>query len=129
MNVEKSNLIKIKDDKVIVTEKKLRGPIVRHNIDKNLKNGVRRIVKEFYKQLDTQAEKFVTQKKLRNEHLFKDETVKADVLKALRQKLVYTLRKGMLEREDLETEIAVLAAMVWFGRQKKELQDRILEGM
>lgn len=115
---------------MITTPKRTKNPVVRHNLDKELKNGVKKIIKAFTKELEVQQEKFIKEKYLKKEHLFKDvETVRADVLCSLRKKLVFTIRKGMLERDDLETEIGVLAAMVWFGRQKKENQDRILEGL
>lgn len=104
-------------------------PVIKHSMDKELKNGIKKILKAFTKELEEQKEKFIKEKYLKKEHLFKDENVKSDVLLSLRKKLVFTLRKGMLERDDLEAEIAVLAAMVWFGRQKKEDRDKVLEGM
>jgi HD-GYP domain-containing protein (c-di-GMP phosphodiesterase class II) len=114
---------------MITTPKRGKSPVIKHNLDKELKNGVKKIVKAFTKKLEDQEEKFIGQKYIKKEHLFKDDKIRADVLCSLRKKLVFTLRKGMLERDDLETEIAVLAAMVWFGRLKKEQQDQILEGM
>lgn len=113
---------------MITKIKKTKSPVIKHSLDRELKSGVKKIIKEFFKELNTQGEKFIVEKKLRKEHLFKDDEVRVEILRTLRQKLVYTLRKGMLEREDLETEIGVLAAMVWFGRLKKERQSRILEG-
>lgn len=114
---------------ITTPKKRTKNPTVTHNLDKELKNGVRKIVKAFTKKLEDQEDIFIKSKYLRKEHLFKDDKVRADVLCSLRKKLVFTIRKGMLERDDLETEIGVLAAMVWFGRLKKEQQDQILNGL
>ena len=111
---------------MIVTPHRGKKPVVRHNLDREVRNGVSKILRAFIKELGEQKEKMIVKKYIRKEHLFKDEATRGEILLSLRKKLVFTLRKGMLEREDLEVEIGVLAAMVWFGRQKKEQQDSIL---
>lgn len=113
---------------MIITNKRTRGPIVRHSEDKELKNGASRILKAFTKEVELHREGLIEKKYIKKEYLFKED-IEGKTLLELRKKLIFTLRKGMLERQDLEVEIGVLAAFVWFGRQSKETQDKILEGL
>jgi len=108
----------------MIVEKKSR-PVVRHNPYKETMNGVRNIISEFEKELVLQSEKLIREGRIRKEHLFRSGN-QAETLAAVRQKLVLTIRRGMLERQDLEAEIGVFVTLVWFGRLSKEKQDKII---
>lgn len=48
-------------------------------------------------------------------------------LKDLRGELVEVIKNGMLARKDLELEIGLWAAIVWYNRLEKEKQDHMEE--
>jgi|WetSurMetagenome_2_1015567.scaffolds.fasta_scaffold163254_2 hypothetical protein len=57
-------------------------------------------------------------------------TLVAPNLEALldqRKALVAAVKKGMLERQDQEEVIGILAAMIWFNRQEEARQAQILD--
>jgi hypothetical protein len=49
-----------------------------------------------------------------------------DNLLNMRTALVASIRKGMLERQDQEELIGVLAALIWFNRLEEDRQARIV---
>lgn len=48
-----------------------------------------------------------------------------ETLLKYRKELVDSVKKGMLERKDLELEIAITSAVIWFMRLSKDEQDRV----
>jgi hypothetical protein len=55
------------------------------------------------------------------------DTMNDEKLLESRKQLVAAVKAGMIERENREEEIAIMAAVVWFRRLTKEEQDRITD--
>jgi hypothetical protein len=84
---------------------------------------MRRVLSAFAKELEKAAQRVGKQKGgLPNLKDTSDEHLKAE-----RTKLASYIKKGMLERKDMEVEIALQAAIVWILRMEKEKKARILE--
>lgn len=112
----------------MITERAGKKPTTIHNTKrKQLLADLRHVFDAFNKEMKEEAEKMVLEGKLKKDYLLKADDVGGPMLLELRRKLVYSIRKGMLQRKDLETNVGILAALIWFGRCEKEKADRILE--
>ena len=114
---------------MIQPTKIVRGPTIKHNQDKRIKLGVAKILREFAKEMINCGEAMIKEGKLKEKDICLDEKVQGEVLLDLRRKLIAMNKKGMLGRENLENKIGVYAALIWFGRLRKQTQDKILEGL
>lgn len=85
---------------------------------------LKRMVTLYADQLATQADS-VLQRMLDPEGPLHDVPWRAwsdEALLAQRNRLVAYIRKGMLERKNMELEITVLAAVIWMNRQRQSGQ-------
>lgn len=83
---------------------------------------LKRIMAHFCKHVCAYAEKKA--KRDPKWRVWQDEPTVENLL-ALRKSLVAMVKKGMLDRKDLEEEIAVLAGLIWFMRQEEDRRYRI----
>lgn len=89
---------------------------VRHTDTAKQKARLGSLTKHFLRQVKQRAEKAGL-----SEGVDWDNPKGKNLLK-LRKQLVAMTKKGMLEREDMEVEIAMLAMFVWFNRMTFERQ-------
>lgn len=103
-------------------KRKVAPPKVRHSVGhKEEKAKFRRVLKHFTQVMTTEFDRQADTGKTGWDS---DEP---DDLLRLRKKLVEYIKKGMLERENREIEVALYAAFIWFNRQTFERKVKILQ--
>jgi hypothetical protein len=95
-------------------------PKIKHSTLARDRRRLRLIVHAFAKKMVERAERF----KVIDPEVFAPDS---DVLLKYRKGLVQAVKSGMLERQDLELEIGISSALVWFMRLTKEEQDRVTD--
>jgi hypothetical protein len=105
--------------------------IPRQNVPYKTKGGpdgaeirkVKRIVKAFAEEMSNRVRNLMTT----GDVLAMPKAPTMDDLLVLRSALVRSVEAGMLERKDQEEIVGLLAALVWFARQKEDKQYQILQ--
>jgi len=105
-----------------------KGPVVRHTKVTDETRASRKILKCFIDQVEKRMHDMVVKGAINGVDLCINENIeiKGEALLAIRKKLLSTVKTGMEARRNLEPEIAIYAAIVWFMRQEKTRRDQIL---
>lgn len=99
------------------------GPKVTHRSTDDARVA-RRLSALFVEEVRKTMDRMVADGKL--DHIREGNSSDAEIL-AERKKLVLVLKEGMLERKDMELEIAVQAGVVWLMRMDREAFERALQ--
>jgi hypothetical protein len=106
----------------------MKGPKVTHRDTRGIKGNVTRILKSFEKALEAKAENMALLGKLPSKFIFtQDAEIQPALLLELRRKLRDGISESMQQKKGNELELAVWAALVWFGSLEQERQTAILE--
>lgn len=105
-----------------------KGPIVRHANKSEETRAGRKILKCFTDKMQKQLNDMITSGVLKKKDLCADDNAEITgvQLLAIRKKLASTIKNGMLERKNMEPEIAIYTAILWFMRLEKTRRDQIL---
>lgn len=95
-------------------------PKITHTTLQRERRKIRAIVQSFAKKVIERVEK------IREVDLRVFDPNEATLLD-YRKRLVAQVKEGMLERKDMEIEIATIAALVWFMRLTKDERDRVTD--
>lgn len=108
------------EEEQMVDKRKAARPTVTHTDTAKQKQRLASLTKYFLDLMKTRCEKAAFSEGLEWDN------PKGKNLLRLRKQLVATTKQGMLEREDMEIEIAMLAMFVWFNRMNFEQQLAIM---
>jgi len=98
------------------------APKVIHRATGNETRKIKKVISVFSKRMSDRAEQLLIAGELP-----KWDDSSDDNLLNMRRFLVRSVREGMLERKDLEEEIALMACFVWFNRLEADRKAKILE--
>ncbi len=101
------------------------GPVIRHSNEQLRRRKFLPIVEKFAEELRNGIKKMSEDKTVIGGANW--QIAEGKDLLELRRRLVAKVKEGMLERKDMELEIAFLSMMIWFARLEKERRDRITD--
>lgn len=104
-----------------------KGPKVSHVSYGDEARAIRKVITNFTDAMQLTANRMINSREIGKEELGIDNSqINGEKLLNLRKKLVQAIKSGMLDKNDMEPEIAVYAATIWFMRLEKDRRDRIV---
>lgn len=105
-----------------------KGPTIRHTSHTEETRAIKKIINTFIEHMSLAGNRLVTDKKVNKKDLAVGDAIVPGVrLLNARKKLAGAIKSGMLEKKNMEPEIAVYAAIVWFLRLEKSKRDKIID--